>query len=306
MKSDTPYCSVDRNKIHNAKPKVNAQNLYILNFWINERESIRIKKDIQKEPAPWTNDAVLQKYRFCNVRREDDKESRFLIENICNNSGLTYENKILNIILFRLINKSKTFSIFQPLDFNSLNIEYIRARLSGFLRDFPSYVFFSNAFFTSGPKTVANKLFSDENMVIKMIFLANHYKSLGIAKSINSCKSQSEVFSCLLSLPGIGQFLAYQIFVDFTYIENFPFTDKEFTVAGPGCVKGLKLIFDNFDNLSFEESLFWLRDNQKTLFEFNHFPLSVMSLENCMCEFSKYWRAANNIGRPRVKYKSES
>jgi len=47
----------------------------------------------------------LNKYKFVNTKRKWDRESRWLLKNIVNNSNLTYEEKLLNCILFRVINK---------------------------------------------------------------------------------------------------------------------------------------------------------------------------------------------------------
>ena len=44
-------------------------------YFITEREAIRLKKEAG-EPKPWTSDPILQQYRFCNVRRMDDKVSK--------------------------------------------------------------------------------------------------------------------------------------------------------------------------------------------------------------------------------------
>ena len=76
--------------------------------------------------------------------------------------------------------------------------------------------------------------------------------------------------------------------------------------------------------MSAEELIFWLRDNWEALNQYNtqkgnkhtvnpkilmeDLPeddrrMNVMSLENCMCEFSKYYKTKNGIGRPRQKYR---
>ena len=49
-------------------------------YWIKERESIRKKKEAGN-PKPWTDDPILQNYRFCNVRRMDDTVSQWLLKN---------------------------------------------------------------------------------------------------------------------------------------------------------------------------------------------------------------------------------
>jgi hypothetical protein len=314
--NDIFYCNVNKNKILNVSPILNEINLKHFYEWINERYKIHVKKDVQKLSKPWTKNKVLQRYKFCNVRREHDKESIWLIKNIIS-SNLSYKNKLLNIILFRLINKSETIKIFGLLDFNDKNIQKIKQKLSNFKNKNLNYIYFSNAFFTSGPKVVANKIFPEENnMIIKIILLVNEYKKLGLIKCIIKSKTQKEVFEILSSMQGIGKFLAYQIFVDFSYMKEFSFSENEFVVSGPGCEKGLNLLFKNRNNLTDEELLFWLRDNQMNVLDkFGYDPdrlfsdlskedryLNVMSLENCMCELSKYVRATNGTGRPRIRY----
>ena len=49
--------------------------------WVREREAIRLKKDAGA-PPPWTEDEILATYRFCNVRREDDRVTVWIREHI--------------------------------------------------------------------------------------------------------------------------------------------------------------------------------------------------------------------------------
>lgn len=49
----------------------------ILWYWVNERERIRLKK-LAGEPRPWTEDPILQKYKFCEVNRENDAVTTWL------------------------------------------------------------------------------------------------------------------------------------------------------------------------------------------------------------------------------------
>ena len=39
-------------------------------YWQEERESIRRKKE-NGLPAPWTDDPILQEFKFCQVYREE-------------------------------------------------------------------------------------------------------------------------------------------------------------------------------------------------------------------------------------------
>ncbi len=50
-------------------------------YFVHEREFIRLKKIAGSEP-PYTDDPILGTYRFCNVRRADDRVSRWLTQNV--------------------------------------------------------------------------------------------------------------------------------------------------------------------------------------------------------------------------------
>ena len=305
--ADIPYCAVRKELIRVAVPVLNVEEARLFAYWVCERYRIRLAKE-KHLPKPWTQDPILQKYKFTNVRREQDKETIWLINHVCLNTNLSYGHTLLNCILFRLFNKSQTIEHIGLVDFDNIPYDSIRKKL-----DSARFVLFSNAFFTSGPKAAANKLFSNEpNKAVRIIRLVALHKAQDIIGRIMRSVTPREVFEALESCPGLGRFLAYQIFVDFTYIPAFPFSENEFVVAGPGCKKGLRYLFSNTDGLTDEELLFWLRDNQKrvlgdltrilTDLPMNERTLSVMSLQNCMCEFSKYIRTTRGQGSPRIRY----
>src|SRR5215470_1488370 len=43
--------------------------------FIEERENVRVRRKA-KMPWPWSQDTILQTYRFCNIHREDDAVSQ--------------------------------------------------------------------------------------------------------------------------------------------------------------------------------------------------------------------------------------
>jgi hypothetical protein len=188
-------------------------------------------------------------------------------------------------------------------------------RYNEIMNDNPRHGWFTKAFFTSGAKMGVKGAYDEiPNYVLGAFWLSNRAIELNIPKRCLEAQSQQEVFQILTELPGIARFLGYQIFVDMTYIEKFPFSENEFTIAGPGCKNGLNRLFLDMVNMTAEEAVFWLRDyipigapqlDFKKLMvdlpEEERF-LSVMSLENCLCEFSKYHRAYYNQGRPKIKY----
>ena len=317
---DTPYCGCSLSKIVDAEPVLHEESLKYLHSFISKRYRIHKKKDVYKLSKPWTEDEVLKNFRFTNVRREHDRETLWLLEQVTHSESLSYQQKIYNTILFRLFNKHETLERLLPIDSGTFEPEDLRQVFDSMREDNPKAVFFTNAFYTTGMKMglAKNEGCDDTDycmVILKFIKLAMND---GLAKKLHQSRQQKDVIKLLCEYSGIGGFMSYQIFVDLTYLDKFPFSENEFTVAGPGCRKGLDYLFTDRADMSYEEALFWLRDNIDDLFLqrgwnwkpnklFNDLQpsdrhLNVMSLENCFCELSKYIRAKTNTGRPKNKY----
>lgn len=323
--NDTLYCGVNKKRIKQAKPVLNQRNLLYLYNFIKRRYVIHLRKDVLRKDPPWTTDQVLRDFRFTNIRREHDKESKWVIEHITSNPELSYEDKLLNVILFRLYNKHETAELISmPFKFSETpdwNPEWYRSLFEAALVEDPKRVFFTAAFHTVGMKNTLKKVTGESYAPMRILKFIKILINEGLVDDIKACTNQQEVYQTLTDYNGIGRFLAYQFYVDMTYIAEFPFSENEFTVAGPGCVMGLNYLFEDRDGMSYEECLFWLRDNLDRLFVeelgkdwdakrvFWDLPeedrcFNVMSLENCFCELSKYIRAKYGTGRPRKRYKA--
>lgn len=323
--ADTLYCGVNKKRIKKAQPVLNERNLLYLYNFIKRRYVIHLRKDVLKKDPPWTTDRVLRDFRFTNIRREHDKESKWVIEHITSNPELSYEDKLLNVILFRLYNKHETAELISmPFKFSETpdwNPEWYRSLFEAALVEDPKRVFFTAAFHTVGMKNTLKKVTGESYAPMRILKFIKILINEGLVDDIKACTNQQEVYQTLTDYNGIGRFLAYQFYVDMTYIAEFPFSENEFTVAGPGCVMGLNYLFEDRDGMSYEECLFWLRDNLDRLFVeelgkdwdakrvFWDLPeedrcFNVMSLENCFCELSKYIRAKDGTGRPRKRYKA--
>lgn len=328
-KNDTPFCNVSENKIRKARPILNER---VIKEWFHhqrERTSIYYKKQVLNLPPYWTDDEILRKYKFVNTKRTWDRETKWLLDNIINNDNISHENKILNSFLFRVINKSNTLTMLNgPFDFFSIDLKYIneniRERLTNISRNDSSYVFFSAAYILGGPKVNFGKFLEDyekkseKNMVIRMIKFV-FYNRYTIVSGVERARNQFEVFNHLRSYSGIGNFLAYQIFVDLTYIDKFPFTERNFVVSGPGCERGINWIFQDRDGMNSEECLFWFTINQHIVAEryneswnldkiFHFLPkeqrfYTLMDMENSgACEIDKRCRTKFHNKRPKQKY----
>lgn len=317
--SDVPYCGVSEDKIKNTRLNISDEKLDRLCFYINERYKIHIRKDILHQEQPYTDNVVLQTYKFTNVRREHDRATRWMIDNITNSSQDLYE-RIYKTILYRLFAKIETAELLDLYTDNVVDndmVELARNRTK-YLSD---YKVFTNAYFTSGIKGSLNKSYPEESSFItKAVMVVRDLRDNNFAERLMECDSQDKVFNMFKALPCMGRFLAYQEFVDLTYIPEFKFSENEFVITGPGCENGIRTLTDNNTNgLSYEEVCFWLRDNlveeaarrgyeldPKTLFsdlpEYDR-VLNVMSIENIMCEYKKFMQLSDPESKyTRVRY----
>lgn len=280
MSRDSKYCGVDEHKILGASPTFVEGRSETFTHYINERCAIQKRRYDHLSP-PWTEDRVLRDYRFTNISRKDDRVSKWFIKNIAEESSLTTRYKFYNTLVFRAFNKIETAESLN-LPFTVSTIEDLR-NLIDEMRSRGYNKHFGTAYFQSGLKGAWK---TDEDTSKRMVDMLEWVIDNGYYRKIKDTKNQKECFEMIKEIPGFADFMAYQVFVDLTYIPEFPFTDTEFTVSGPGCNKGIDALFESKDGMTYEECIFWIRDNQD---EFNLCKtVSVMDIENCFCEFSKY------------------
>ena len=309
--ADIPYGGLNAYKIRAAKPVFNPEVLEIFKYYVAERYNMHLLKDIQGKQFPWTQDVILSMYRFTNVRREQDKNSRYLLNMMREHGNKLTLSMICNIILFRLFNKIETMELLEGwVDFDWYDEDKIREQLSNTPE---GYIYFTNAYLSSGMKKEFNKKYPDEKFrVMNIPNVVNGY-SYEFYRGITEATSPQQVIDCLKRVKGINDFLAYQLFVDLTYLDDFPWSENEFVISGVGCSLGLSYLFCYNGGLTDEELLFWLRDNCPITREWcmEHMTdlpeedryMNVMSLENCMCELGKYMKTKLGVGRPRSRYK---
>lgn len=323
---DVPYCGVKQSVIERAKPEVNVRHLLSFYQYVTRRYTVHLRKDVLKKPAPWTKDPVLNSYKFTNVKRIHDRETKWLVEHITNNPDISYEDKVLNTVLFRLYNRHETAELLGlPIRFSEMSRwdpDWYVSTLEAARIEDPGIAFFTTAFITAGLKRLVKSYIPagrPKLAELGVLYFVLRLRKDGFLDRLEQCKTQRQAYRVIKAYDGIGVFLAYQLFVDLTYIEEFPFSENDFVMAGPGCISGLMLLFDDAKRLSAESQLFWLRDNIDGLFRgllgkdwdpkrmFWDVPeedrkLSIQDLENCLCEYSKYMQLKTGIGKPRKRY----
>jgi hypothetical protein len=117
--------------------------------------------------------------------------------------------------------------------------------------------------------------------------------------AICNSKNSMSLFKELEKISGIGEFIAGQIAVDIGYVRKDLFDENELAPAGPGCKRGLNLLYkqevkqsanlkivqDLLKNIHSKQDVIWKTFNyEKPIFG----TMSLMTIENLMCETSKY------------------
>lgn len=204
-----------------------------------ERQNIFFKK-LQGKTPPYTQDPILQTYKFCNVYRASDRVSQFLIKNVIYSHKIDEKDTLFRIFLFRLLNRIETW----------IKLEKILGRIS--LKNF-NFVTYSKALqkiSDNGPVygnafiLCANKAFGfDKKHQNHLALLEKVFIKEDVTKRLLSTKSLENLFCELRKLPLIGNFMAYQLAIDFNYSEVFDFSENDFVVAGPGAIRGIKNVF---------------------------------------------------------------
>lgn len=265
---------------------------------------------------PWTQDMVLKRYKFCNVYRELDKGTAYIIEKL-KDIG---DRKIIfqNVVFYRFFNK---YNLYEDLNINIIK-EFGSKQSKILIKKFDNLkkigkTIFNDAYLISGNKTnEAKHIFILKN-------LQKFFEEQNLEKIINRIafiKTPQESLEIIKEIPSVGNFLAYEIWVDLTYFNFFKssWTDNDFVNIGPGAKWGLELIYNKkLKSKELLEKIYHLYNVQKKYFDkikkenkswldicyekcFSNYPyLSIRNIEHSLCEFRKYLRLKEGLGKKR-------
>lgn len=299
-----------------------------------ERQKIYIKRNVLKEKAPWTEDKILRDYNFTNVYRELDRNSQWEIENIISNLTLSRKDLVWQICLFRLFNKIELFEfvrssnvfngnpipLYEEFDANKLLNIVSKFRSTGQNPYTSSY--YVNSTFGGG-------LDKDSAFCIKSAKTL-HKLIPNILKKMLTSSSPKEIIEELERIPGVGSFMSHEFYISFCYAEKYwrgklmKWDQNDYTNVGPGASMGIRLIFPNLKESEQEKAIYLLRDLapaymhenflgfeflnwneriRKRYFSKSSHNLTLHQIEMWLCEYSKYWKMVNGVGKQRSKFR---
>jgi len=267
-------------------------------YWINEREKVAVKK-LAELPKPWTDDEILQQFKFCNVRRMDDRVSRWLFENWYDpNYG--HCNALIACTIARFINLPTSLEIIgYPSCFWS---KHVVSRMKRQLREH-----------RDGGNTVFNSAYmvrgNDGMDKIECVF--DYYVAPVAGIPIGDrlkWASMREAWERVSQCYGLGSFMAGQVVADLCHA--YPYTWKDrwmWAPIGPGSKRGMNRVLGRPLRSPMNQKQFnrLLQDLIRTVrphIADLSIKLEGIDYQNCLCEFDKYERVLWGMGRPKHRY----
>lgn len=262
---------------------------------------------------PWTEDIVIQKYKFTNAYRASDRVSQYLIRHVIYDGGVyTPEDQCFRILLFKIFNKIETWNYLKnalgEITYATYNYDLYNNLLIKRLSE-KERIYSAAYIMPSGKSCFGNEKKHQNNLQ-----LLEYIMKSGLSQKIAKAKNLEELYNILLGYPTLGSFLAFQFAIDINYSELCDFDEMSFVVAGPGAKNGIKKCFSDLKGYSYEDIIRYVTDKQDEEFEKRGLvfkslfgrKLQLIDCQNLFCEIDKYSRIMHPDfcgvdGRKRIK-----
>lgn len=264
-----------------------------LRYWIEERESIRIKKESDLKP-PWTDDLILHQFRFCCPRRMDDKVSKWLLSNWYE-PYFDHPNMLVAVALARFINLPESL---EAVGFPQLwDPVWVKGVLTE--RKRKGFKTFNAAYIVAGRPGFD-----------KITTVVDYYVDpLREFLSEIDTSSMETTWRSISAMYGYGSFMAGQVVADLRWAMSGTWADRDtWAPRGPGSSRGINRLFGfhpdaKLSDRKFYECLTEMQEVMKAVLPKSITDrLEAHDYQNCACELSKYEKALWGEGHPKQRY----
>lgn len=274
-------------------------------FWLYVVERYRtMQRRALGLPAPWSEDPILQRYRFCNVFREDDFTTAWFRENL----RAPYSEGDLALracYLFRWFNRVGTGVVLAE---NDLVECWTPERARTALGQVSPLV--TGAYIIKTPAGMSK--------LEGIIWCIERYleREQEILSFIREDGTLQGAWKALRELPFMGPFMAYEVVTDLRHtalLRHAPDISK-WASAGPGAVRGAARVLYNsplalrYGHLSDRDEvdmlMAMLLEQSREEWPRSWPAWEMRDVEHNLCEYDKYERARLGEGRPRQRFRS--
>jgi hypothetical protein len=271
--------------------------LEMLLYWMRERENIRMLR-LQGAPQPWTDDPILQEWRFCNVQRENDYVTQWIAEHWrephVDNPDLWFAMTVARFLNWVPTLREINFPL--PYDPDALATALRNRRSRGDKVWGPAYIV-----------STAGRSMDKIDYLIGVLTPLWAQRERLRPRTGNKLRS---FYGRLEGCQGLGSFMAGQVVADMKYVE--PLKDATdwhtFAVSGPGSCRGMNRLLGRSVDVRWQEdawyaALFSLNSEIRPKLEgIGIHDLHAQDLQNCLCELDKYARVKFGEGTPKRRF----
>jgi hypothetical protein len=271
--------------------------------WIKAREAARRRKEAGGVP-PYTDDPIIAAYRFCNVRREDDRVTIWIRENV-RKPFAGHPALWFMLCVCRQINWPPTLAELIGKGAWPANPDFVPADMTTVLngRKKRGEKVYTGAYMISAPAT---KGADKQAYIAETVCGALWNRRQAIGKTLSRNPTLAGVHEMLTRSKGWGKFMAYQPLVDmrFTGLLRDAADVATWAAAGPGTLRGLnRLCGRRLDYpLSQGRALAEMRPIYAAVEAETGVALDFSDVPNVLCETDKYLRVKLGQGKPRARY----
>ncbi len=298
------------------RPPIPRQGVYELYWYFAAERQRAFERRVAGQAPPWSDDPILQEYKFCNVFRAADRVSQYMIREVCyQEEECTPEDRIFQIVAFRTFSRIETWR----------SLHYLLGRYPT-LDDLADDSFGSGldaakaqngGLYTGAFILCATDAYGQASKHRNHVELFRHmFLKDDLASDVLGASSLYEVYELLHAYPLIGDFMAYQIAIDLNYSALVNFSESEFTQPGPGALRGIRKCFESLGDYTPAELILWMVEHQADEFDrlgltFSGLwgrPLQAIDCQGLFCETDKYCREAApelTSARRRIKARFE-
>jgi hypothetical protein len=269
--------------------------------FILKREMHRLWRETGERPKK--PDPIISQYRFCNVRRNDDRVTKWVFANYMDHF-IGSSDLWFALVVARLLNKETTLA--QVRDFTlPFDKKMMRSRLKKIRQHGP---IFNGAYIVSTNGRAMDKV----DYIVDEVLSPLWKKRQKISRIVAQATELEEVHKVLMAEQGLGSFMAAQVVADLKYAEPTRWEDfHTFVASGPGSRRGLNrvmgaLVNSPWQELDFRACLRQLQEATNQHLKGAMVPITAQDVQNCLCEFDKYERVRLGEGKPKQKYKMEN
>lgn len=285
--------------------------------WVIRRETARLRKE-DGFPYPYIADQIITKFRFCNVRREDDRVTIWIRKHIreafaghprlwwmlCASRQINWPWTLMMLIGDESVPEDeRIYDGAWPSELG--DGKFTPQLMADALNDLASMSkIFTAAYIITAPSTKGAK--KTDHVALKTLGALWEDREV-LTEFFNECGWLEQAHKKLMTYDGWGPFLAYQAVVDmrFTPLLDNAGDITSWAAAGPGTLRGLNRLLGRpiKQSMSQAEARDHIVDLWPQLMNETGVTMDLTDVPNVLCETDKYLRAINGEGTPKQIYK---